>query len=309
MAEIDDQIKVVSSQISEVDQQIARLKSKRAKLLFRKNALEEEKVSIEAAKIASQNWNSPTDFPWSSEIHDILKSRFKLASFRPLQLSAINATLSGNDVMVIMPTGGGKSLIFQLPSLVTKAGFTLVVSPLVSLMEDQVISMKKLDIQAEMLSASTSKADVTRILNAMIDSKSSMRMLYVTPEKLSKSKRFMAKLQKAYAQGLFKRLAIDEVHCCSVWGHDFRPDYKFLGVVRNLCPDVPILGLTATSTQHVTDDVKKILSIQKCLVFKAPLNRANLFYEVRPKPDNQKDCLDVLEKLLKTEFKVIKSNW
>ncbi len=149
MAEIDDQINVINSQISEVDEQIARLKSKRAKLLSRKNALEEEKVSIEAAKIASQNWDSPTDFPWSSEIHDILKSRFKLASFRPLQLSAVNATLSGNDVMVIMPTGGGKSLIFQLPSLVTKAGFTLVVSPLVSLMEDQVMSMKKLDIQGK----------------------------------------------------------------------------------------------------------------------------------------------------------------
>ena len=112
----------------------------------------------------------------------------------------------------------------------------------------------------------------------------------------------MAKLQKSYALGLFTRLAIDEVHCCSVWGHDFRPDYKFLGVVRNLCPQVPIIGLTATSTSHVTEDVKKILSIQTALTFKSPMNRPNLFYEVRAKPDNHQACLEMLYDLLTNEF-------
>ena len=93
-----------------------------------------------------------------------------------------------------------------------------------------------------MLNANTERSQVTQILNQMTDKKSSLKLLYVTPEKLAKSKRFMAKLQKSYEMGTFKRLAIDEVHCCSTWGHDFRPDYKFLGVVRNLCPQTPILG-------------------------------------------------------------------
>ena len=170
-------------------------------------------------------------------------------------------------------------------------------------MEDQVMALKKLNISAENLSASTDKSDVTRILNDMINSKSSLKLLYVTPEKLSKSKRFMAKLQKSYEMGFFKRLAIDEVHCCSVWGHDFRPDYKFLGVVRNLCPKIPIMGLTATSTAHVTEDVKKILKIEKSLLFKSALNRPNLFYEVRPKPDSHEASLTMIQDLLENEFK------
>ena len=108
-------------------------------------------------------------------------------------------------------------------------GFTLVVSPLVSLIEDQVMALKKINIPVEMLNASVEKSEVTRILNDMTNPKSEIRLLYVTPEKLAKSKRFMAKLQKSYSMGLFQRMAIDEVHCCSTWGNDFRPDYKYLG--------------------------------------------------------------------------------
>ena len=112
-------------------------------------------------------------------------------------------------------------------------GFTLVVSPLVSLIEDQVMALKKINIPAEMLNASVEKSEVTRILNDMTNPKSEIRLLYVTPEKLAKSKRFMAKLQKSYSMGLFQRMAIDEVHCCSTWGNDFRPDYKYLGKKSN----------------------------------------------------------------------------
>ena len=195
-------------------------------------------------------------------------------------------------------------------------GITLVVSPLVSLMEDQLLSLQKLGIQAALLNASSTKDEVnfvhnviisvsiifpclTIFLKAMTDHKSTLKLIYVTPEKLAKSKRFMAKLQKMFQLKRFARLAVDEVHCCSQWGHDFRPgkqgctidfmvgasfhiplDYKFLGVMRSLFPGVSIMGLTATATARVTTDVQKILNLTSCLIFKASFNRPNLYYEV-----------------------------
>lgn len=137
----------------------------------------------------------------------------------------------------------------------------------------------------------------------MIDPKSEMKLLYVTPEKLAKSKRFMAKLQAAAKKGLFSHLAVDEVHCCSQWGHDFRPDYKFLGVMKNLFPGVPIIGLTATATSRVTEDTISILSMKECLVFKAAFNRPNLFYEVRPKPEAHEDAVKEISNMLTSEFR------
>ncbi len=153
----------------------------------------------------------------------------------------------------------------------------------------------------------------------MADKNSGLKLLYVTPEKMAKSKRFMSKLQNCFREGLLARLAIDEVHCCSQWGHDFRPDYKcvfqekkenerkketsshqtvqthffflplmrmyarFLGVLKTLFPGVPVMGLTATSTAHVTEDCRKMLGLEQCLVFRAPFNRPNLYYEVTEK--------------------------
>ena len=152
------------------------------------------------------------------------------------------------------------------------------------------MALEKINIIAENFSASTSKENSKRIMNEMINKNTDMKLLYVTPEKMAKSKTFMNKLQKSYEMGLFKRLAIDEVHCCSQWGHDFRPDYKYLGVMRNLFPEVPIMGLTATITSSVCDDVTNILNIgQKspCLKYKASFNRPNLYYEVRQKPETQ----------------------
>lgn len=154
-------------------------------------------------------------------MNDCLKNVFKLNSFRPLQLETINVTMSREDCMVIMPTGGGKSLCFQLPALID-SGITLVVSPLISLVEDQLWILRSLKINAETLNSSTNKEDVKRIHADMINPNSELRILYVTPEKLAKSKMFMNKLEKMYEIKRFNRLVIDEVHCCSAYGHDFR---------------------------------------------------------------------------------------
>jgi ATP-dependent DNA helicase Q1 len=136
----------------------------------------------------------------------------------------------------------------------------------------------------------------------MVEKNSPLKLLYVTPEKLAKSKRFMTKLQASYKAGVFCRLAIDEVHCCSQWGHDFRPDYKFLGVMKSLFPKVPVIGLTATSTSRVTADCQKLLNLKNCLVFKAPFNRPNLFYEVRQKPESAEESVAALADMLSNEF-------
>ncbi|QQP51705.1 ATP-dependent DNA helicase [Caligus rogercresseyi] len=129
---------------------------------------------------------------------------------------------------------------------------------------------------------------------------SELRLIYITPERLKKSKRFLNKLQKAHALGLFRFLAIDEVHCCSQWGHDFRPDYKFLSVMKESFPDVPIMGLTATLTGSVLKDVREMLNIPSCLVFKAPLDRPNIRYRVLLKPSS--GDIDLLSRLLTVDF-------
>lgn len=143
-------------------------------------------------------------------------------------------------------------------------------------------------------------------MEAMVDKvggAARLRLLYVTPEKLAKSKRFLSKLEKAFELGLLQRVAIDEVHCCSHWGHDFRPDYKFLGVMRRQFPGVPILGLTATATVRVLNDVEQILNLGASpLVLRASYNRANLNYEVMEKPASPSEALDSLANLLLSRY-------
>ena len=233
---------------------------------------------------------------------ECLKDTFKLDCYRPHQLEAMNAYKSGHDVILVMPTGGGKSLCYQLPAITNQNSFTLVISPLVSLIEDQVMALQDLKVNVSMLNASSSRQDASLVHQEMINPKCQMKLLYVTPEKLAKSKMFMNKLQKAYEIGSFSHIAIDEVHCCSQWGHDFRPDYKYLGVLKQLFPKLPIIGLTATITEQVLSDVKSILNVKSCLHFKASFNRPNLFYEVRTKPDTLEEMLDQLTELLNGDF-------
>ncbi|CAH0746972.1 unnamed protein product [Bemisia tabaci] len=296
-------------ELQHVENELAIVEAKLRSLIAKKNSLLRRKEDLKdicalkrsKSQTKEEDWNHE-GFEWSSKLRAILKSTFQISEFRPYQLSPINITLAKKDCILIMPTGGGKSLCFQLPALI-EDGFTLVISPMISLMEDQIMHLNKLGVKAEMISSETNLKASNGIFQGMVESKSSLKLLYVAPERLAKSKKFMSKLQKAHELGRLSRIAIDEVHCCSTWGHDFRPDYQFLSVLKDMFPEVPILGLTATATTKVIIDVQKMLSIPGCMVIKASFNRPNLYYEVRIKPTAQKECIDELEYLLKNTFK------
>ncbi|XP_029131062.1 ATP-dependent DNA helicase Q-like 3 isoform X2 [Cajanus cajan] len=184
-----------------------------------------------------------------------------------------------------MPTGGGKSMCFQIPAL-AKSGIVLVVCPLIALMENQVMALKEKGIAAEFLS-STKTTDAKAKIHEDLDSgKPSTRLLYVTPELIA-TPGFMSKLKKVYARGLLNLIAIDEAHCISSWGHDFRPSYRKLSSLRGHLPDVPILALTATAVPKVQKDVVESLQMENPLILKSSFNRPNIYYEVR-----YKDLLD-----------------
>lgn len=297
----EDELAVVNKKLAEVTRKIRKLEAEKRSLERRATQLKEMKQKEECDKLLGQDWDRKK-FDWSDRLDLARKEVFSLDSYRPDQLSVMNATMSGHDCILIMPTGGGKSLTYQLPAVISD-GVTLVVSPLLSLMEDQLMALKRLGIQGEMLTGTTDGETKKRVMKDMLDPGSCLKLLYVTPEKCSKSKQFMAKLQKMHQAGRFTRLAIDEVHCCSQWGHDFRPDYKFLGAMRAMFPDVPILGLTATSTAAVTKDVKDILRIPQAMVFMAGFNRPNLHYSVRMKPEVATESFDYVANLVNEEFK------
>lgn len=299
--EIERDLHNIDLEIDKIDTLIAKLRLDQRNLIKKKTSLKNCINKMRSDNLAQFDW-SGTTYAWSDDVVKKLNDVFHIKSFRPKQLAAINCTLSGQHALVVMPTGAGKSLCYQLPA-VTKPGLSLVISPLVSLMEDQVRSLTKKNIPAKLLSSASPNQETTEILNALKDSQSDMKLLYVTPERLGKSKRFMANLQKCHKEGRLQRIAIDEVHCCSTWGHDFRPDFKFLGVLSDMFKDVPILGLTATATADVLTDVQKILNIPGCLVIKSTFNRPNLFYKIIEKPTSQDDCMLILEKLLKGRYK------
>ncbi|KAI6205384.1 ATP-dependent DNA helicase [Aphelenchoides besseyi] len=290
----------MAAERSKLESELEAIQSQINVLKQRKNEIHrklEELDSRDAQQSAARNqidWEN-AEFPWSTEIETTLHDVFGLSSFRELQRSVINLVLSAQDVIVVMSTGAGKSLCFQLPAVLrSKPGITLVVQPLLALVEDQIIQLRKRGIEAEALNQSTSREDVTRIQNDMCNPNSKLRLVYVTPEKLAKSKRLSKKEHSL--------IAVDEVHCCSSWGHDFRPDYKFLSILKRQFPTVPILGLTATATSSLIQDVQKILQIQYCTVLRASFNRPNLFYEVRVKPEKNEKSMKQIAMLIKTEF-------
>lgn len=319
-AELDS----VEAELELVELQITELLQKQAELTSRKNALlcHLEEACDAARPSASSSSSSSSkasgdvpvmskqemqrydgaDFPWSGDVKQHLKDSFQLSKFRPLQLRAINLTLAGRDLFLVMPTGRGKSLCYQLPAVCSK-GFTLVVTPLLSLMEDQVMYLKSIDVPAVMLNASSSKEHAKTVMAGLTDPKASFKLLYVTPEKVAKSKLLMSRLEKAYNANLLSRIAVDEVHCCSQWGHDFRPDYKLLGILKRQFPKVPLLGLTATATSSVLKDCEKILCVSQPITLTASFNRTNLYYEVHIKDSDNDATINDIASMIKNRYK------
>ncbi|KAL0101045.1 hypothetical protein PUN28_018717 [Cardiocondyla obscurior] len=296
----NDEIAAIDYELRNIENELQKLQDRKQLLTQRKEKLRDDALLKKSFSLSKKNWTSE-DFAWSVQLRKALKDLFRIEKLRELQLPTINAIMSKEDVILIMPTGGGKSLCYQLPAVISK-GITIVVSPLIALMEDQLHGLRKLEVKAGMLYSKADKESVKMIMTALVDKNSPIKLIYVTPEYMAKSNRFMSKLQKAYQLEHLERFAIDEVHCCSQWGHDFRPDYKFLGVLKSMFPGVPILGLTATAPAKIIVDVQKMLDISGCLVLRAPFNRPNLYYEVRRKPADKETCLAMIENLLKNRF-------
>lgn len=248
---------------------------------------------------ASQNlqWQG-SNFEWSRDLRRFNREAFGYDTFRLQQEAIMNATLSGKDVFVLMPTGGGKSLTYQLPAM-CRDGLTLVVSPLVALIQDQIAQLREVNVQCGALGGAVDDAERMYVTSQLRMRPPGIRLLYVTPEKIASSDSLIRQLDDLNSSGFFSRVVIDEAHCVSHWGHDFRPDYCKMGFLKGKYPRVPILALTATATERVQQDIVEQLRIRHCLKFKSSFNRVNCSYEVRKK---DKDVIATVKNLIGSEF-------
>jgi ATP-dependent DNA helicase RecQ len=217
-----------------------------------------------------------------TNIEQELKQYFGYDSFRLGQRQVVEYLLAGRDELVLMPTGGGKSLTYQLPALLLP-GLAIVVSPLIALMRDQVSRLQANGIAATYVNSSLSASECTR--REELASLGKIKLLYVAPERLFKHN-FLSRLDHIQQHVGLSLFAIDEAHCVSEWGHDFRPEYRQLGFLRERYPQVPMLALTATATERVREDILTQLRLRQPYVHTASFNRANLTYEVRRKDKN-----------------------
>ena len=209
-----------------------------------------------------------------------LKQRFGFDSFRPGQQEIVCDILRGRDLLAIMPTGGGKSLCFQLPALL-RPGVCIVVSPLIALMQDQVRQLQDNGIEATFINSSLERAEVSRRLARL--ERGELKLLYVAPERLLQAEfqgEVLPRLQAAHG---ISSLVVDEAHCVSEWGHDFRPEYRQLHRLRTRFPQLPIAAFTATATERVKQDIVQQLALREPRMHVASFNRPNLYYAVRPK--------------------------
>lgn len=221
----------------------------------------------------------------SELLHAKLKENFGFEKFRPNQETIITTILSGQDTLAIMPTGGGKSICFQLPALILP-GITIVISPLIALMKDQVDSLKTNGIAACYINSSQSSDEQQFYIDNL--KSNNFKLVYIAPESLSY-------LDNVFNELTISLIAIDEAHCISSWGHDFRPAYTNLGYLKNRFPSTPVLALTATADKATRVDITKQLNLKSPKTFVASFDRANLSLEVRPALDRVKQIIDFVE--------------
>lgn len=220
--------------------------------------------------------------------HDILKQYWGYDDFRELQLSIIESVCAGKDTLALMPTGGGKSITFQVPALAME-GICIVVTPLIALMKDQVENLRNRGIKAAAIYSGMTREEIIITLDNCVYG--GFKFLYVSPERLS-TELFISRLQHLQVC----LLAVDESHCISQWGYDFRPSYLNISDIRQHLPNTPVLALTATATPSVVEDIQELLKFPERNVFKMSFERNNLAYVVRPTEDKEKMLLQILEK-------------
>src|SRR5438128_832016 len=220
----------------------------------------------------------PRTFTPTNELQKALQEHFGFNKFKGDQEEIIQSVLSGQDTFVIMPTGGGKSLCYQLPAVIM-SGVAIIVSPLIALMKNQVDlvrSYSSKDDVAHFLNSTLTKKEIKEVQDDLQSGRT--KMLYVAPETLTKQENL-----DIFSDLKISFFAVDEAHCISEWGHDFRPEYRRLRSIIEQIGKVPIIALTATATPKVQVDIQKNLSMVNAKLFKSSFNRANLYYEVRPK--------------------------
>ncbi|KAI9145342.1 P-loop containing nucleoside triphosphate hydrolase protein [Paraphysoderma sedebokerense] len=245
------QVTKVEQQLKQIDVQISRLQAQKQQLELKRLHINEKIIQVEEDIQPLEIVDFTLEsFPWSQKLRLLARSHWSITQF--------------------------------------SNGVTLVVSPLVSLIHDQVLNLRDRQVNAGLLTGSSSKEETKEIMESMVDPLSPMKLLYVTPERLAKSKRFMSQLEKMHKLNRLDRIVIDEAHCCSQYGHDYRPDYKKLGILKTLFPETPVIALTATCPSHILTDVIEILNLQKphrrqdkgTLIFSSSLERPNLRYSV-----------------------------
>ena len=219
-------------------------------------------------------------------IHQLLETHWGYARFKGKQLSIIKAFLSGNDVVVLLPTGAGKSICYQVPALL-KTGTILVVSPLIALMEDQVMNLKSRGIKAACLHSGKSSSENAEAIEMAVNN--DLNLLYVSPERIL-SRKFQEKLSHISISGI----AVDEAHCISQWGHDFRPSYRQLSLLRELCPEANIMALSASASKQVKQEIQDQLKMRQAKTFTEQLRRKNLEIEVLDCASTQRILMQIM---------------